>query len=269
MQMLLTCFCVFLSNSDPTLSHPSCCSYNWSNPDLKDWFIEKVVAPSLKVADGIWLDGIGPDNGAYMCSGVCCGFGSHNSPLVQDEIDSHCEAQAEATTAAQSYLIANGGWEAMKCFDYLAPGTHGVLPSAADTPQVCAQRLQERATWAANHSNYNFVVAYGGRTGGRSGYDDDTVHGTVAAFLLMRGQHWLFSMGPNGGGGGESYPPYENKPGSLLPATAEVLTSDYGKPLGAMSTVAGKTNVFQREFEKATVTLDCNDFSGTFTMKHM
>ena len=63
---------------------------------MKDWFIEKVVAPSLKVADGIWLDGIGPDNGAYMCSGVCCGFGSHNSPLVQDEIDSHCEAQAEA-----------------------------------------------------------------------------------------------------------------------------------------------------------------------------
>ena len=28
-----------------------------------------------------------------------------------------------------------------------------------------------------------------------------------------------------------------------------------------------KPGVWEREFEKATVTLDCNDFSGTFTAK--
>ena len=55
--------------------------------------------------DGIWLDGIGPDNGAYMCSGVCCGFGQDNSPLVQAEIDLHCQAQADATTQVRVQII--------------------------------------------------------------------------------------------------------------------------------------------------------------------
>lgn len=78
--------------------HISAASYNWSNPDLASWYIEKVVAPSLVHADGIWLDGIGPDNGAYMCAGVCCGYDEHNSPLVQSEIDAHCNGQYDATT---------------------------------------------------------------------------------------------------------------------------------------------------------------------------
>ena len=112
--------------------------------------------------------------------------------------------------------------------------------------------------------NYNFVVAYGSRTGGRDGWDDTTVEGTVAAFMLMRGQHWLFSIAPNGGGGGKSFPPWTNNAGTLVPNTAKVLTSDYGAPSGLMTPVAGKTGVFQRVYEKATITLDCADFSGTF-----
>ena len=54
--------------------HISAAAYNWSNPAMSDWFQKEVVAPTLVHADGIWLDGIGPDNGAYMCAGVCCGF---------------------------------------------------------------------------------------------------------------------------------------------------------------------------------------------------
>ena len=111
---------------------------------------------------------------------------------------------------------------------------------------------------------YNFVVAYGSRTGGRDGYNDTTVAGTVAAFLLMRGQHWLFSIGPNGGSGGKSYPPYQNDPGTLEPATAKILLSDYGKPLGPMAAVTGSPNVFERKFEKATVRLDCDSWTPTF-----
>jgi hypothetical protein len=108
------------------------------------------------------------------------------------------------------------------------------------------------------------VVAYGSRTGGRDSYNDTTVGGTVAAFLLMRGQHWLFSIGPNGGSGGKSYPPYDQDPGSLTPATAKILLSNYGKPKGKMAKVAGKSGVYQRTYEKATITLDCADFSATF-----
>ena len=85
--------------------HISAAAYNWSNPSLAAWFIKDVVAPTLVHGDGIWLDGIGPDNGAYMCAGVCCGFGQDNSPLVQAEIDSHCQAQADATTQVRVQII--------------------------------------------------------------------------------------------------------------------------------------------------------------------
>ena len=82
----------------------------------------------------------------------------------------------------------------------------------------------------------------------------------------MRGQHWLLSIGPtpHTGSGGKSSPPYIEDPGTLLPATAKVLLSDYGRPKGKMTPVTGKPNVFQREFELATVTLDCNTWTPTF-----
>ena len=44
------------------------------------------LRPAQVHADGIWLDGIGPDNGAYMCSGVCCGSDATNSPLIQRRV---------------------------------------------------------------------------------------------------------------------------------------------------------------------------------------
>ena len=209
--------------------------------------------------------------------------------LHQAEIDAHCAGQKAATTKAQRWLIANGGWEAQKCFDYLSKETGPnvravgsghyvpvpaptllqaaglVLPTADDTPAHCAQYLMDVASWGANHSNYNHVVAYGGRTGGRTGYNDSTVAGTVAAFLLMRGDHWLFSIGTTGGAvpktPGTSH---VNITGSLTPATAKVLLSDFGKAKGGVSVVAGKQYVFAREFEKATVTLDCNTWTPTF-----
>lgn len=211
----------------------------------------------MKHADGVWLDGIGPDNGAYMCAGVCCGYGPNNSPLLAPEIEDHCAKQADATTIAQKWLIANGGWEAQKCFDYL----ESELPTHKDSPQSCASKLQKYADFGANHSNYNFVVAYGSRTGGRGGYDDETAAGTVTAFLLMRGQHWLFSIAPTPGSFSGAR---TNNNGNLTLATAKLFLSDYGAPKGSMTPVAGKSLVFQREFESATVSLDCNTWTATF-----
>lgn len=146
-------------------------------------------------------------------------------------------------------------------FDYKSGRS---LPTQADSPAECASKLKQWAEFGANHSNYNFVVAYGSRTGGRDGYNDTNVEATVAAFMLMRGQHWLFSIGPNGGSGGKSYPPYDQDPGTLTPATAKILTSDYGAPQGSMTAVSGKEGVFQRVYAKATITLDCSDFSAKF-----
>jgi len=234
-------------------------AYNWSNPALAGWFLEEVVKPAMVHADGIWLDGIGPDNGAYMCSGACCNYGNDNSPLLTAEIDAHCAGQAAATTEVQRWLIANGGWEAMKCFNFLSSKD---LPTASDSVSDRIKKLTHYSSWATDHSNYNFVVAYGDRTGGRDGYNDTTVGGTVAAFLLMRGQHWLFSIAPTAhtAGGASS-----DQPGTLVPETAKLFLSDYGAAKGLMTQISGRSGVFQRMFENAVVSLDCHTWTATFT----
>jgi hypothetical protein len=109
------------------------------------------------------------------------------------------------------------------------------------------------AALGADHSKYNVAVAYGDRTSFTKGsYDDASAAGAVAAFLLMRGPHWLFALEPTS---------------TLNLTTAHLVTSDYGQPLGNLTAVAGHPNVFQREYEKATVQLDCNGFHGTFHEK--
>ena len=108
-------------------------AYDFANEKVQKWFVDEVIAPALTHADGVWLDGIGPDNGAYMCGGVCCGFGASNSPHNQQEIDAHCDGMRAATTAAQQYLVAHGGHELMKCTTFLGSKQ---LPTAKDSPDT-------------------------------------------------------------------------------------------------------------------------------------
>eukprot|EP00911_Craspedida_sp_UC1_P001671 UC1_evm1s1267 len=80
-------------------------------------------------------------------------------------------------------------------------------------------------------------------------YSDETAAGTVAAFLIMRGQHWWLSL---------------TTQNSMKPETAKLMLTDYGRPRGNLQPVSGKPYVFEREFEQGKVTLDCNDWSATF-----
>ena len=52
----------------------------------------------------------------------------------------------------------------------------------------------------------------------------------------------------------------------MNPEMANLLVSDYGKPLGLAEQMPGKSHVFQRHFEKATVFLDCATFAGSFVL---
>jgi len=165
-------------------------AYNWLNPAVGDWYINNVLLRSLEHADGIWLDGNGYDNGAWMCSGICCGFGAQNSPLNQMQIDSFCAAEADVATRGRQQLIARGGFDGLNCMTFMVES----LPQARDDPDICASKLLSTAAWASNHSNYHAVVAYGYDTGA-GGYNDTTAAGAVAAFHIMRGQHWFFGIG--------------------------------------------------------------------------
>ena len=90
-------------------------------------------------------------------------------------------------------------------------------------------------------------VLYGDRTSAK-GYDQSTMGGAVAAFLLARKQHWLFHM-----------------PSALTTETAKLVLSDFGNPKGQMR--ESKPGVWVREFEKATVSLDCASFTPSFALK--
>lgn len=99
-------------------------------------------------------------------------------------------AQLAITTRGRSHIIANGGFD-FNCFSYKIKE----MPWATDSVATCSEKVMSMAAWAANHSNYDMIVAYGGDEGGQNGYNDTTAAGAVAAFMIVRGQHWLFSIG--------------------------------------------------------------------------
>jgi len=227
----------------------------------------------------MWMDGPGWDNGGWPCDGSCPGapggFNASNTPLRNaSEIAALAAATTDAVTRGRAHILAAGGFD-MNCFSEELSS----LPRAGDSAAACGAKVLAMAAKAANHSWYDMVIAYGGIEGtARShAYNDSTAAGTVAAFLLVRGQHWLFAIGQANACNPKAYPGAEGfRPGSpqcdnttntMDPATAALLVTDYGRPLGLAHAVAGEPGVFAREYEKATVSLDCGTFSGAFDVK--
>ena len=173
---------------------------------------------------------------------------------------------------ARVQLIAKGGFDGLGCMTFL--GVEG-LPIAADAPTRCAAKLNSTALWASDHDNYNAVVAYGYDTGA-GGYNDTTAAGAVAAFMLVRGEHWFFGISPHNPCNPRHYPvsgrchsdgcgkPCNSSNNVLEPSTAALFVTDYGKPLSTLERVPGKPHVYARKYEKATITLDCSTFEGGF-----
>ena len=255
----------------------SASAYNFLRPGVADWFLQNVLYRTLEKADGMWMDGPGWDNGGWPCSGVSPRsqgkFDASNTPLNQSEIDQMALAQAAVVTRGRQHILAHGGFD-MNCFSEESR----TLPSASDSAQECGSKVLSMAARAANHSWYNMVIAYGGIEGATRplGYSDSTAAASVAAFLLVRGQHWLFAIGeqspcnPNAYPGAEGYRPGSpqcnaSSTNTMAPATAALLVTDYGRPLGAAHAVPGEAHVYAREYERATVSLDCGTFRGAFS----
>lgn len=218
-------------------------SYNFADPNVRAWFVDNVIAPTLVVADGAWLDGDGPDNGAWMCSGQCCDIPAPYPATNSSEVDGFCEGEALVGQAVREYLIPRGGFD-YNCFTFVSNSAE--LPNATDGGPVCAAKLQGLA--ALNH---NATVLYTDRTGTPQ-YNATTVAAAAAAFLLVRGPLWWFGV--------------TSSPSAWVNATAAALLSDFGEPLGNMTQAPG-TYVFSREYQTATVSLDCSTFSASVERK--
>jgi len=221
-------------------------AYDWSQQRVQDWFLENIIKPVMKVADGAWIDGDGPDNGAYMCSG---NWNYDNLPkpypaLTPDEIAVFCDGENKVSEAAQKWLLSNGGFE-YNCFTWITSSSD--LPTPSDKPDVCASKIVKLDHRPAKSA----LVVYGDRIS-EKGYNDGTAAQAVAVFMLTRDQYWYFGF------------PCAN---TYNATTAALLLSNFGKPLGNMTRPDPKKYLFEREYELATVSFDCATFSAKFTKK--
>ena len=140
--------------------------------------------------------------------------------------------------AAHDFLFASGGMDGQACWQQVSN-----FPVPADAPAACAAKLQ-----AIDLINSDLAVGFAmDRTGGK-GYTDATAPQTVAAFLLTRKEQWFFGV--------------TQESDTMALATAALLLSDYGAPLGAMYN-STPTSFFRR-YERATVGLDCSTFTASF-----
>ena len=219
-------------------------AYDWSQAVVRTWFLDNIIKPVMKHGDGVWLDGDGPDNGAWGCSGSY-DWGKLPAPypaLNESGVAAFCAGENLVQAAAHEWLFANGGMDGQACWSYF-----NNFPMPGDSAATCAAKL-----YAANNLTSSMAVGFGMDRTGQRVWNDASAAPAVAAFMLTRKAYWFFGAGGNGVNG-------------FAEATAALLLSDHGAPTGGM-TVSG--NVFSREYEQATVSLDCGTMEAVFSLKY-
>jgi hypothetical protein len=222
-------------------------------PGVLRWFIDNVIARTLEVGDGAWIDGDGPDNGAWMCSG---GTGPRHKTtgdcpptgcaLNYTENIAFQNAEAVVIQRAHEYLISRGGFD-YRCLRFVGP-LH--VPQPTDSEGSCNAKLHALA-FDPNVTSTNGTVLYGERVRG-IGYSDDTVQEAVAVFFLVRQEHfYLGSLA-------------RSNMSSVM--VENLFHRDYGAPLEAMRQRASD-GVWERQYEGATVRFSCSNFSSSFAPK--
>jgi hypothetical protein len=129
------------------------------DPAVLSWYLTHVINRTLRVADGAWIDGDGPDNGAWMCSG---GTGPRhktegNCPatgcaLTWAENTAFQYAERLVVHASHEWLLARGGYD-YRCLRFVND-----VPTAADSPSSCSAKLHALA-FQPNATSANGTVS--------------------------------------------------------------------------------------------------------------
>jgi hypothetical protein len=220
-------------------------AYDFSQAAVRAWFLDNIVAPTLVVADGVWLDGDGPDNGAWMCSGSYDFYPVNKLPapypaLDEPEIDAFCVGENLVQEAVHNFMFANGGMDGQACWTFVGVDE---LPQAADAPAACAAKLLRLDAFVGKNNTPVGVAM--DRCGG--GVSDEMAKQAVASFMLVRDIYWFFGTGGD----------------RLNDTTAGYMLSDFGWPLGDMTNASAL--LFERKYQHATVSLDCASYTASFT----
>jgi hypothetical protein len=162
-------------------------------------------------------------------------------------------------TAAQAVLypiiLARGKfvWDQVLAHDPFAP-LNNDCPQPWVRKASCAADL--RSLCSATAAPQNRTLLYGFSPGSCTGTDPahlTEVDTDVANFLLVRGPFAYLGNGWSGCAFVAERPPQ--------------LDLDYGDALGVCAETAPGSAVFQRQFSKSTVSMDCNSYTPTITFK--
>ena len=200
---------------------------NWSEPVARQWWADVHVGSALaeQNLDGAYFD--------CACESV----------LPVDEL---VRKHADAAPAIRQVL-----YRAVQAGKWLAPYKPDGPTAACDKPQVrrsyCAVPMRYFIELGKNTSagaqNSTMLMLHDFRD------KEQTVETSVAAFLIARGASALLRLSSCVGC---AY----DKP---TPPWSPLFERSVGRPLGAATET--RTGVFERQYQKANVTLDC----GTFT----
>ena len=194
------------------------------NPDVQDYFVNYYAGSAFNqsVVDGIFYD---DDGGIWQ-----------ERAYYPDYPDSY----REAVDAAQQVSLKRAwelglkskkhAWQA-----WLSPD----IPSVTDTPSMCAQKM--KTAMSMKNVPVTFPAMYNGACS-RPWDQCEGLEQQLAAFLIARGDYWLF----------------------FTPMTwwKEGFERDYGVPLGDAEEMF--PNFFVRKWSNCTIYLDCNSFTSDF-----
>ena len=236
-----------------------CGEYLWDHRNgtmLRDFLVNEFVLGNTSIGhpdiDGLFIDD-------FWCSDIINGTGSCTDP-VQGGSEEDRHQQVDMGLSDKDISMITKEWlttmtqvqEAM--LEHKAY-TWSIIPGQANAnamPEMisknsCSKMVRETIT----SDKFENMPLLFGLSADKSGQFLN-VKEDVAAFQLMRGPYAWIGLGQWG---------MAWKSTVQFPSE---LKADYGKPLS--NTTESSTNVFTREYSKATFTLDCNTFKATINM---
>ena len=251
-----------------------CGRYLWDtrNPDLVDWLVNEHLTGNTSVGradnliSGIFLDDdISAGGFAENCHLKDC---EHDMGLSSKDMQDLTNGWAHMMNRTQARVLELGGFD----WRMFSPGA-GTCDGPPFQKNECAAFM--RAQCVPNGSLQSSAMMYGLGEGCKLTTDE---HGDptdldqhLAAFLTARGPYaWLgWAWVGCAGSRGPGFPNNDGVP-PIHPGTkwhTKVLSTDYGTPLGHCTETAPNSNVFTREWSKASVAIDCGKWEGTIKMK--